>query len=932
MAEACYTVVRDLGSQQISVSEAKTNLEKGTDDVKIDTMRKILITMLNGDSLPQLLMDVIRFVMPSKNKELKRLLHFYWEICPKTGPDGKPKQEMLLVCNGLLSDLQHPNEYVRGATLRFLCKVKEHQLFETLLPACRACLEHRHAYVRKNAVFAIYSIHSHSPELIPDAAELIETFLQNENDATCKRNAFVALADISPERALAFFNAWTENVIALDELHQLAVLQFISNHFYSDFADRAAYLSLVADLLDVPSSVVSYEAATVLTKLSSTPSAVSASASKFISACLAESDNNVKLIILSQIDDLRERNPAILEDLTMDVLQVLSTQDKDVREKALNIALELVSSRNAEEVVMYLRKEMLRLINSGSESDRQYSNLLLRAIFGCAIRFGDIAKTVVDLIVHVLPDLEKDTASETLEYLKELVDKFDELRPVVVKKLTDIFSQLHCARVLRGCLWILGEFSATEDEIRNTWKVLHAAIGEVPLLATETKAIEDDSEPSDEHKLASTTQRVLSDGTYATESAFISGSNAETSKHKKLSLRHLILKGDFYVASVFCSTLTKLVLRFSQVSTDQKRLNSLRSQAMLIMISIARLGKSSVMKEPIDEDTLDRIITCFRALRDMDTVPEITEAFLDDSLRAFHNVVKSKEKDRNELMAAQLSKNSNSVSDLLVFRQFSGISEPERVPEAYGSGDDSSADVMELQGVVPLTGYSDPIYAEASIRKYQFDIYLDILMVNQTMETKRNVTVDLEAVGDLKILGNCAPENIGPHDFHSIQMNVKVNSAETGVLFGTITYDGVSANDIGMITLNDVQVDIMDYIHPGSISDAEFRSKWTEFEWENNVDVTATNYKTLYDYLQSLQKVVNMQCLTSKHGLQTESRFLSANLYAQSSFGDDALANVSLQREDDGSISGHIRVRCKSQGLALLIGEKISASKSQAKK
>ena len=60
-------------------------------------MKKILLLMLNGDPVPQLLMHVIRFVMPSKNKILKKLLLVYWEICPKTNPDGKLKQEMVLV-------------------------------------------------------------------------------------------------------------------------------------------------------------------------------------------------------------------------------------------------------------------------------------------------------------------------------------------------------------------------------------------------------------------------------------------------------------------------------------------------------------------------------------------------------------------------------------------------------------------------------------------------------------------------------------------------------------------------------------------------------------------------------------------------------------------------------------------------------------------
>ena len=96
--DTCYTIIhQDDSSDQPSLQELKTALEKGSEEAKIETMKKILVTMLNGDPLPQILMHVIRFVMPSKSKVLKKLLHFYWEICPKTNPDGKLKQEMILV-------------------------------------------------------------------------------------------------------------------------------------------------------------------------------------------------------------------------------------------------------------------------------------------------------------------------------------------------------------------------------------------------------------------------------------------------------------------------------------------------------------------------------------------------------------------------------------------------------------------------------------------------------------------------------------------------------------------------------------------------------------------------------------------------------------------------------------------------------------------
>ena len=53
------------------------------------------------------------------------------------------KPEMILVCNAILNNLKHPNEYVRGSTLRFLCKITELEILEPLvrlnLPCCYSC-------------------------------------------------------------------------------------------------------------------------------------------------------------------------------------------------------------------------------------------------------------------------------------------------------------------------------------------------------------------------------------------------------------------------------------------------------------------------------------------------------------------------------------------------------------------------------------------------------------------------------------------------------------------------------------------------------------------------------------------------------------------------------------------------------------------------
>lgn len=125
---------------QPTLQELKALLENPSDQVKIEAMKSVLTIMLGGEPLSQLLMHVIRFIMPAKDKTLKKLLVFYWEIIPKTNPDGKLKQEMVLVVNALRNDLLHPNEYIRGQMLRFLCKLREAEILEPLVPTVRACL------------------------------------------------------------------------------------------------------------------------------------------------------------------------------------------------------------------------------------------------------------------------------------------------------------------------------------------------------------------------------------------------------------------------------------------------------------------------------------------------------------------------------------------------------------------------------------------------------------------------------------------------------------------------------------------------------------------------------------------------------------------------------------------------------------------------
>lgn len=100
---------------------------------------------------------------------------------------------------------------------------------------------------------------------------------------------------------------------------------------------------------------------------------------------MTESDNNAKLIVLDRLDALRSRHGHVMDSLIMDILQVLSSTDLEVRRKAIGVVLSLVSSRSVEDVVQFLKKQLQRTqeqefekVCQGSEGMEFYAHAFRR--------------------------------------------------------------------------------------------------------------------------------------------------------------------------------------------------------------------------------------------------------------------------------------------------------------------------------------------------------------------------------------------------------------------------------------------------------------------------------------------------------------------------------------------------------------------------
>lgn len=917
----------------------KQDFENGSTTVKIQALKNAIIMMQSGEKMPGLLMHIIRYVLPEQDHTIKKLLYIFWEIVPKRDSSGKLLTEMILVCDAYRKDLIHPNEFIRGSTLRFLCKVREPELLEPLMPSIRGCLENKYSYVRRNAVLALYTIYRNFEFLVPDAPELIQAYLEGEQDPSCKRNAFIMLIHTDQQRALAFLSSCIDEIATFGDILQLVIVELIYKVCQAKPTERAKFIRTVYNLLSSSSASVRYEAAGTLVTLSSTPTAVKAAAKCYVELIVHESDNNVKLVVLDKLIKLQsdhKHDLALQQELSMDVLRILGATDIEVRRKTLEFLMSLISLRNVKDVVSLLKKEVIKTYSNTDkdQNTKTYQQLLVKALHQCGVQFPITAEIVVPVLMDFLAEGNEKAAESVLEFVREAVARFENLQPSIIEKLLISLPSIKSISVLHAGLWILGEYCTEENQIREMVNAVLQSVGKLPIVDTEIRESTMDSSET-AAVVTSTSARVTADGTYATQSAL---STTTSFIDEKPQLRKCLLDGEFFIGAALATSVTKLSLRYNEVCQDPIAKNKLSAQCMLVLASVIHLGKSSLPKKPISDDDVDWMSLCIRVLNDRS--PILVSIFTRGCRESLQGMIGTIDLSKLQLSASEKNLVKTDVDALINFSHLlSNSNDGKAVDElelsllqaTEGSKKkDNDISTTALSKVYQLTGFSDPIYAEAYINVNQYDIMLDVLVVNQTPDTLQNLTLELATLGDLKLVDKPSPITLAGNDFCNTKAQVKVASTETGIIFGNIVYDvsGVTG-DRSCVVLNDIHIDIMDYIFPASCTDTEFRKMWAEFEWENKVSVQ-TNISDMSLYLDHILDCTNMKCLTPKQALEGDCGFLAANMYAKSVFGEDALANISIEQvSTTGTLTGHIRIRAKSQGMALSLGDKITLSQKK---
>lgn len=491
-------------------------------------------------------------------------------------------------------------------------------------------------------------------------------------------------------------------------------------------------------------------------------------------------------------------------------------------------------------------------------------------------------------------------------------------------------------------------------EIDSIFSQLVASLGPLPLVETEEHrrlALEAEGGTDDgaqrEQALAleggkkkvetNFHHRINADGTYATENALTFASPRAVSDDS-LNLRKLLLKGNYAVAVAIGAALAKLSVSTESSPSTAKNLR--RAQSMLVITCLLRLGLSSFVPFKIDKDSYDRLVLFLRILSK--PTERLEEALAFECRYALENYLGTYDPTKSNRILYADSKACN-IDDSLSFRFAKPIKFPSPVSTSASASASASAPALHewsrdteqaigaadpteeklycsLSKVVQLSGFSDKIYAETYVTFSHSDVLLDILLVNQMDETLQNVSIDLSTSGDLKVSEKSPPITLAPQGFAIAKAGLKIHSTNNGLIFGCISF-GVT--DVETIVISTITIDVCEYIHPTVTNEPDFRRTWTTLEWENKINVPPIPGSTLKDVVGEILKGSKLECITPGYGISQTGDYLAANLYAQSLFGEEILANVCLERSSE-IISGHLRLRSKTQGIAIALGDRIT--------
>ena len=964
----CYLYIDDESITSyrdvIKKISSKDNIEKES------ALKTILGSMVNDDNYPQdLMINVIHHLTIVDDINIKKLLFLFWEVIDKHKPDGSMKDEIILLCNSIRKDLDSPNEYIRGRTLRLLTKLPYKEILDNVKAAVFENIKHIHAYVRSNAIMCILSfIDNFGVDIVPDSLpdELREIILK-DNDTATRRNAYVLYSKISPMESLSLTQEILENN-EINELGDLFALCIVENlrKLNKIFPQKSSnFTHLLLELSVHKSHSVLFEIGSLLLDISSNPNVVSSAVNILCSLLHEERDNNTLIIILKKLYGIKNRHVEILQEQILTFANLINLNYAiELRKLSFELIDELISESTITQVFDKFINIFTQL-NSVNESEFTIGikNSMLKCMLKNIIKFPQIDKIYPLFVLEKNLTFKKDKlyVYSQINSIRELFTlynkKDDEKCQNIIKemlnKIIKLFEEIDQYEIMETCIWILANYCNEISLLKQTFDLIMKNLGDLDFENYENENnsnLDEKANKIDSSKRTITKTVVLPDGTYGTVTEVLDVKEIKKQKEMKY-LRKFTLGTSFYFSANLVSGITNIIFKMKKLVFD--KYNIYYFNAINIICSILKMKSKSIYKDP---DNTNHIQMCLKfLLTNNDKKYEEWNQYMqkyENSLKDEQD--KSKKEEKEIYLKKDKDFSNNQPDDFISFRHckmydpdnfdvdeddnifkynniylennydIDNIDDQNSILGALSFIKNREASNKKRRFIEVLSGSEDPLFVESLVNIYTFDLSIEFTIKNRSKNALQNVSLQLYVPKEFSIIEKPPIFNLEPNETVHVRSSVKFTKTIDAYIFGEISFNNFKGEN-SFLHLSGLFIELLS-TYKENISDLDFRKYWNDYTWEHNIMIVSRK-KSFSKCINELMKGLKMTLVFPKSVdlINDEFPFMVANLYAKTKLGEDALVNISVEKSKDNKVIGTCVIRSNTKDFMTGLGEKIKA-------
>lgn len=491
-----------------------------------EALEQLVLLSYTENIPPHLLMPVVQYTATTHDHRVIKLLLMFLENCDTRDAMGELRPEFILITDALRNFLLHPNEYVRGAVLRFLYKIDDRQILTELMEPILMNLKHREEYVRRHAAILVGRLARDLKGFDRDVGDaIIEAFSVEADQRTLTAMLYSAYAADAKGAANLTVNM---NTFYSTDM-KLALLRVTPKTYRQYPQFRVKLLEKVVDFCEDESISVRLQAAFVLRKLSNNQAAVRTTANAYCELLHTLTDENQKAFVVQELIEMIEEHRSVMASFALEMAQGISVSGQ-LRIRLLSELVGLVTEENAGALVALI---------AGKDKDG------LEAMRTLLLRFPSVATVIVEQIGKFVVEGDRELAEIASVLVKDC--GIAGARKEAFRVFSGAIDVSGQRQILARCIWGMSEFS---DDVDLAASLLFGY-----------------TNPNDSVEVRNTCTVVSADGTYATKTVSVSNRN----------LRSFLAEGDSYLGLSIISALIRLKLRGASVENLQTTIDNILS-------------------------------------------------------------------------------------------------------------------------------------------------------------------------------------------------------------------------------------------------------------------------------------------------------------------------------------------------------------------